>query len=86
MESIVFMQLEDSMATFERANGDTIIYPHSLVPQTFSLGDIIIAIVHSEDSIEFLELDAEEMNLRRANIADKKARLKSRARRSTNTA
>ena len=83
-EKIVFMQVEDNMVTFEKENGDTIIYPIDLVPFDFLEGDIIKAIIHSEDFIEFLELDIDEMNRRREEIRSKKAGLRDRARRSTN--
>lgn len=83
-ERIVFMQTEDNMVTFERENGDTIFYPIGLVPIDFLEGDIIKAIVHEEDFIEFLELDIDEMNRRKEEIKRKKAGLRDRARRSTN--
>lgn len=84
-EKLVFMQTEDNMVTFEREGGTTIIYPISLVPDSYKEGDIIEAIVHVEENfIEFLELNTHEMNLRRANITPKKSRLRDRAKRSTN--
>lgn len=85
-ERIVFMQVEDNMVTFERENGDTIIYPINLVPDVYTNGDIIKAIVHSEDVIEFLELDTEEMERRHLSLLEEKARLRARAKRSTNQA
>ena len=86
IENIVFMQTEDNMVTFERMNGDTIIYPIALVPMPYKEGDIIKAIVHEGDFIEFLELDTDEMEYRRKSLRDKKLRLRDRARRSTNKA
>lgn len=82
-ERIVFMQLEDNMVTFEKENGDTIIYPIILVPTDYKEGDIIKAIVHGEDFIEFIELDKEEMEYRKAKIQAKKLSLRQRARRSS---
>lgn len=84
VESIVFMQIEDNIVTFERDNGNTIIYPISLVPMPYVEGDIIKVIAHDEGFIEFLELDSEEMERRRANVISKKLKLRERARRSTN--
>ena len=85
-ERIVCMQIEDNMVTFEKEDGDTIIYPISLVPMAYKEGDIIKAILHKEDFIEFLELDVEEMELRRARLKSRKFNLRNRARRSTNKA
>ena len=45
-ERIVFMQTEDRQVTFERENGDTIIYALALVPPEYKEGDIIKVIVH----------------------------------------
>lgn len=85
-EKILFMQVEDNMVTFEKENGDTIVYPICFVPLPYKEGDIIISIIHSEDFIEFLELDIDEMKRRRKNLMSKKLRLRARARRSTNQA
>ena len=82
-ERLVFMQTEDNMVSFERDDGSTIIYPQEAVPSTFKEGDIIISIVHSEDFIEFIELDTAEMEARHARIAARAARLRARARRTT---
>ena len=82
-EKIVFMQNEDNMVTFEKENGDTIIYPLVLVPSCYEEGHIIKAILHENNFIEFLELDYDEMILRREKIHSKKLGLRSRARRST---
>lgn len=84
-EKIVFMQVEEMMVTFEKENGETIIYPIFLVPQQYKEGDIIRAIVHL-DWIEFIELDPDEMKCRQAKVAKKKASLRERAKRSTNKA
>ena len=86
VERIVFMQIEDNMVSFERENGDTIIYPKDLIPSSYTNGDIIKVIVHSEDEIEFLELDTEEMERRRLSLIETKSRLRARAIRSTNKA
>lgn len=82
-EKIVFMQNEDNMVTFEKENGDTIIYPLVLVPSCYEEGHIIKAILHENDFIEFLELDYDEMISRREKIHEKKQGLRARARRST---
>lgn len=81
-EKIVFLQCEDDIVTFEKENGDTIMYPLSIVPSAYKDGDIIKVIIH-DDFIEFLELDIDEMNHRRAQMADKKCRLRNRARKSS---
>jgi len=82
-ERLVFMQTEDGMVSFERDDGTTIIYPVNCVPENFKEGDIIISIVHSEEHIEFLELDTAEMEARHARISDRAARIRARAKRST---
>ena len=51
----------------------------------FKEGDIIISIVHSEQYIEFVEVDTLEMEARHARIAARAARIRARAQRSTNT-
>ena len=84
-ERLVFMQTEDGMVSFERNDGSTIIYPKSAVPETFKEGEIIISIVHSEDNIQFIEIDTLEMEARHARIAARAARIRARAQRSTNT-
>ena len=80
-ERIVFMQTEDRQVTFERENGDTIIYALPLVPPEYKEGDIIKVIVHDESFIEFLELDVDEMNRRRQSSRLKRERLGRRIRR-----
>ena len=82
-EKLVFMQVEDMMVTLEKENGETIIYPIVFVPQDYKEGDIIKVKIHL-DWIEFIELDSEEMKLRKEKIADKKVSIKERAKRSTN--
>ena len=84
-ERLVFMQIEDNMVSFERNDGSTIIYPKESVPDNFKEGDIIISVVHSEEYIEFIELDTAEMKARHARIAARAARLRARAQRTTNT-
>ncbi len=84
-ERLVYMQTEDGMVSFERDDGSTIIYPHSDVPNTFKEGDIILSIVHSEDFIEFIEIDTAEMEARHARIAARAARIRARAQRATDT-
>lgn len=80
-ERIVFMQTEDRQVTFERENGDTIIYALALVPSQYKEGDIIRAIVHDENFIEFLDLDVDEMNRRRECNRLRRERLGKRVRR-----
>ena len=84
-ERLLYMQTEDGMVSFERDDGSTIIYPLSSIPDAFKEGDIIISIVHSEDCIEFIEIDTVEMEARRARIAGRAARIRARAQRSTDT-
>lgn len=84
-ERLLFMQTEDGMVSFERDDGSTIIYPLSSVPDTFKEGDIIISIVHSEDCIEFIEVDTAEMEARRARVAARAARIRARAQKATDT-
>lgn len=81
--NLVFMQEEDAMVTFEKEDGDTIIYPIVMVPKQYKEGDIIKSIIHL-DWIEFIELDTEEMERRQANMRPKVIALRNRARRSTN--
>lgn len=84
-ERLLYMQTEDGMVSFERDDGSTIIYPLSSVPDTFKEGDIIISIVHSEEYIEFIEIDTIEMEARRARVAARAARIRARAQRATDT-
>lgn len=82
VEKIVHMQVEDKMVTFEKEDGTTIIYPVNLVPQCYKEGDIIRANILPE-GIEFLELDVEEMELRRMKLQKKKRALIERIRSKT---
>ena len=84
VEKLVFMSVEDGIATFEREDGNTITYPLKSVPSRYKAGDIIDSIIYCEGFIEFLRLNTSEMSRRRAIIRDKISRLRSRARRSTN--
>ena len=84
-ERLVYMQTEDGMVSFERNDGSTIIYPQVAVPETFKEGDIIISIVHSEDNIEFIEIDTVEMEARHTRISARAARIRARAQRATDT-
>ena len=84
-ENIVFLQCEDDFVTFEKDDGTTITYPIGCVPFGYKDGDIITVIIHDK-FIEFLELNIDEMNRRYANMAEKKSRLRNRAKRSTNQA
>ncbi len=83
IERLLFMQTEDNMVSFEKENGDTIIYPVALIPLVYKEGDIIKSIVHDDDFIEFIELDLEEMRARAERIKTRAARLRARAMRST---
>lgn len=80
VEKIVYMQQEDNMVTFERENGDTIIYPKDSVPGLYVQGDIIKAVISDNNSIQFLELDIEEMNLRSQILKYRKSKIRERAR------
>ena len=84
-EKLVYMQTEDGMVSFERNDGSTIIYPLSSVPNDFKEGDIIISVVHSDNFIEFIEVDTAEMEARHARIASRAARIRARAQRATDT-
>ncbi len=84
-ERLVYMQTEDGMVSFERDDGSTIIYPRVAVPETFKEGDIIISIVHSEEHIEFIEIDTAEMEARHTRIAARATRIRARAQRATDT-
>ncbi|MBQ7410870.1 MAG: hypothetical protein IJW20_05775 [Clostridia bacterium] len=83
IENLVFMQTEDNMVSLERADGTVIIYPASLIPSCYHEGHIIKSIVHSEDFIEFVELNVAEMEARHARISSRVARIRARAMRST---
>lgn len=77
-ERIVFLKEEDGIVTFQRENKETVIYPKRLLPKHYLQGDIIEAIIHKDYSIEFIGLDIEEMNKKRANLENRLARLKRR--------
>lgn len=83
-ENLVFMQTEDEMVSLERDDGTVIIYPAHLIPACYHEGHIIKSIVHSEDSIEFIELNVAEMEARHARISARVARIRARAMKSTN--
>lgn len=83
IENLVFMQTEDNMVSLERSDGTVIIYPACLIPTCYHEGHIIKSIVHSEDSIEFIELNVAEMEARHARISARAARIRARAMRST---
>lgn len=86
IERLVYMQVENKMVTFEKENGDTIIYPKVLVPSKYKTGDILKVIILDEDTIAFLGKDTKEMERRSAELQSKKLSLRERARRSTNNA
>lgn len=77
---LAIMQTEDDITTLEKEDGNTIHYPSNMIPSCYSEGDIVNAIVYSEDKIEFLGLDSDEMERRRLAIQEKKAKLRDRIR------
>lgn len=78
-ERIVYMQVEDDMVTFEKENGNTIIYPKKLVPDSYKMGDIIKVIIQEDiECIDFIELDVEEMQNRQRKAAERKRKLRGR--------
>jgi len=81
-EKIVFMQVEDMMVTFEKEDGNTIIYPIVLVPQQYKEGDVIRAIIHF-DWIEFIEIDTDDMKRRKERLKKKVSKIRERARRNS---
>lgn len=83
IENLVVMQTEDNMVSLERADGTVIIYPANLIPSCYHEGHIIKSIVHSEDFIEFIELNVAEMEARHSRISSRAARIRARAMRST---
>ena len=72
------MQTEDNITTLEKEDGNTILYPSSMIPSCYFEGDIVISLVYSEDKIEFLSLDLKEMERRRLALREKKANLRDR--------
>ncbi len=84
IENLVFLRVEDQVVAFERSDGSVLYYPFELVPFSYKDGDIIKSIVHSEDNIEFIELNTEEMHARHEKISPIAARIRRRARRTTN--
>lgn len=84
IEKIVFMQIEDDMVTFEKENGDTIIYPEIMVPEKYKIGDIIKATILENGSIIFYERDTKEMERRSSMLQEKKLSLRERAKKTTN--
>lgn len=53
---LIIMQTEDGVTSLEMENRDVIHYI-GVIPEPFKEGDIVRAIVHSEDDIEFLCID-----------------------------
>lgn len=84
IENLVFMQTEDNMVSLERSDGTVIIYPASFIPSCYHEGHIIKSIVHSENNIEFIELNMDEMKARHERIRARAARIRKRAINSTN--
>ena len=83
-EQIRFTQIEEGIAPFERNDGSIIYYTASNVPAPYKEGDIIRAIVHGDDNIEFIEVDHEAMEARRKRMAERAARIRARVHRTTN--
>ena len=77
-ERLVIMQTEDGITTLEKDDGNTIHFPSSMIPSFYSEGDIVTAIVYSEDCIKFLSLDSKEMKRRQEAIRAKKEALRNR--------
>ena len=80
-ECIVFMQVEDGIASFEREDGSTVCCNVLAVPYGFKEGDVINAIVcidNNKTHISFFSKNTEEME-RRKEVAERlKARLAKR--------
>lgn len=80
-ECIVFMQVEDGIAIFEREDGSTICYDVLDIPYEFKEGDIINAIVYIDSNktfITFIGKNIKEME-RRKEVAERlKAKLAKR--------
>ena len=53
---LIIMQTEDGVTSLEKEDLDVIHYV-GVIPEPFKEGDIVRAIVHSEDDIEFLCID-----------------------------
>ena len=83
-EQIRFTQIEDGIASFERCDGNIVYYDVNNVPAPYKEGDIIRAIVHGDDNIEFIEVDHEAMEARRMRMAERAARIRARVHRTTN--
>ena len=83
-ERIVFTQIEDDIASFERKDGEIVFCLVCNVPAPYKEGDIIRAVVNGDDDIEFVDIDHEAMAARRERMANRAARLRARAHRTTN--
>ncbi len=83
-EQIRFTQVEDGIASFERTDGTIVYYDVNNVPAPYKEGDIIRAIVHGDDNIEFIAVDHEAMEARRQRMAERAARIRARVYRTTN--
>lgn len=53
---LIIMQTEDGVTSLEMENRDVLHYT-GVIPEPFKEGDIVRAIVHSEEDIEFLCID-----------------------------
>lgn len=83
-EQIIFTQVEDGIASFERKDGEIVFCLACNVPAPYKEGDIIRAVVNGDDDIEFVDIDHEAMAARRERMANRAARLRARAHRTTN--
>lgn len=83
-EQIIFTQVEDGIASFERKDGEIVFYLACNVPAPYKEGDIIRAIVNGDDDIEFIDIDHDAMVARSKRMINRAARLRARAHRTTN--
>lgn len=63
-ERLIIMQTEDGITRLEREDLSVITYAGN-IPDIFKEGDIVRAIVHSDENIEFISLDEVAMEARR---------------------
>lgn len=86
MERLVFMQCEDGIVSFEKEDGNTIMYPATRIPEDYKEGDIIKAVIYEENIadgigfIEFYGIDVVEMERRRSKNEKRRSRLRNRIR------
>lgn len=61
---LIIMQTEDGVTSLETENLDVIYYV-GVIPEPYKEGDIVRAIVHSEEKIEILCIDEEATEAKR---------------------